>query len=453
MENALKQYIELYRQHSGMVSRHAPEVMNALRDEALTILEDNGLPAKGSENYEVTDLPGILAPDYGLNINRLPLDVNPAASFRCGVPHLSTSLFFLINDMFAQSSSSRSEIQEGVEVGSLASCLNEDEAGKKFYGKIADIANPIVALNTLFAQDGLFIRIKKGVKLKKPLQLVSILQNSLPLMAVRRILIIVEENAEGQLLVCDHTQNPDIDMMSLQVIEIVAQSGSRFDIYDLEESSRKTSRLSALYLHQEKDSNVLIDGMTLFNGVTRNEYHTVFRGENAELKLLGMGVETGNSFLSNYSFINHSVGHCFTDELFKYIVEDEAVGAFVGTIYVAPGAVKTEAFQTNRNMVTSPSARMFSKPQLEIYNDDVKCSHGSATGQLDAMQLFYMRSRGLSEEEANLLLKQAFMADVIDGVRIPMLRDRLVSLVEKRFVGESVMCADCDICPAPKPTV
>ena len=113
---------------------------------------------------------------------------------------------------------------------------------------------------------------------------------------------------------------------------------------------------------------------------------------------------------------------------------------------MAPGAVGTEASQTNRNMVGSDTARMYSKPQLEIYNDDVKCSHGSAVGQLDPMQVFYMRSRGLSEEEARLLLKQAFMADVIDGVRMERLKDRLQHLVERRFAGELASCSSCGLC-------
>ena len=445
MESALKQYLDLFKKHSDLVVSHAPEAMNSLRERAFEALERNGLPKKGTENYEVTDLQEFLAPDYGLNINRIPLDVNPSASFRCGVPHLSSALFFLINDSFAESAALRKILPEGVIVGSLAKYLLQGE-GIDCYGTLADMGNPVVALNSLLVQDGVFIRIKKGVILEKPLQLVNILQNTMPLMAVRRVLIIVEDNAQARLLVCDHTQNPDVDLMSLQVVEAVVGDGASLDIYDLEESSERTSRLSALYLRQGRGSNVLIDGMTLFNGKTRNEYHTVFGGEHAELKLLGMGVENNSSLLSNFSNIDHAVGNCHTDELFKYVVDDEAKGAFVGKIYVAPGAVKTEAYQNNRNMVCSSSARMFSKPQLEIYNDDVKCSHGSATGQLDPMQLFYMRSRGLSEEESLLLLKQAFMSDVIDGIRIPMLRDRLVSILERRFTGENVMCEDCDIC-------
>lgn len=446
MGNALQQYLDLYSEHGTLICRHAPHALNARREEAYKILNDLGLPKFGSENYEISDPESMLAPDYGLNIARLPLDVNPAESFRCGVPHLSTSLYFMINDIWGESKGARAGLPEGVEIGSLASYLKDDEKAKESYGKLADLGNPIVALNTMLVQDGLYLRVRKGVKVEKPIQLVNILQSLMPLMAVRRLLIIIEEDAEARLLICDHTQNHSIDMMSLQVTEVSVGRNAVFDIYDLEESGPKTNRMHALYLRQEEGSSVAIDGITLYNGRTRNEYHTQFAGERGELKLYGLGVEDKARVLDNFSFINHAVKNCHTDELFKYIVDDEAKGAFTGRIYVAPGASGTEAYQNNRNLVGSDTARMFSKPQLEIYNDDVKCSHGSATGQLDSLQVFYMRSRGLSEEEARLLLKQAFMSDVVNGVRLPVLRDRLNILLERRFAGEAAACGDCEIC-------
>ena len=304
----------------------------------------------------------------------------------------------------------------------------------------------MVALDTLLAQDGFYLRIKKGVKTDKPLQLVNILQNGMPLMAIRRMLIIIEEGAEAKLLVCDHTQNPEIDFLTLETVEIFVAENASFDFYNLEESTIGTHRISSLYLRQEADSRVVIDGITLYNGVTRNEYFCRFEGENASLRLLGMGIEDENRSLSTYSRIDHAVAHCHSDELFKYSVDDNARGAFTGRIYVAEGAVKTEAYQSNRNLVGSETARMESRPELEIYNDDVKCSHGSATGQLDPLQMFYMRTRGLDEATARLLLKQAFMADIIDGVRVEALRDRLHLLVERRFAGASSACATCAGC-------
>ena len=147
----------------------------------------------------------------------------------------------------------------------------------------------------------------------------------------------------------------------------------------------------------------------------------------------------------NSSNVNHRAAHCRSSQLFKYVLDDQSTGAFEGSILVSPEAPYTEAYQSNRNMLASQQARMHTKPQLEIYNDEVKCSHGATTGQLDASALFYMRSRGISEKEARLMLMQAFMADVIETVRMEGLRDRLRHLVEKRFYGQQTLCADCGI--------
>lgn len=443
--NALTQYLDLYRNHRDIIDANSAEPINALRPEAFSILENTTLPKAGSDNYENTDLEAMLAPDYGLNIAKIDIDVNPAASFHCDVPKISGQPFLVINDTF--SGQSVTNLPEGVEAGSLRKFAQENpELFSRYYGKAADLKNPIVALDSLLAQDGLFLRIKKGVKLEKPFQLVNILQNGMPLMAVRRVLIIIEEDAKGSLLVCDHTQNPDLDFLTLETVEIFAQKNASFDFYNLEESTARTSRISSLYLRQQAGSSVVIDGITLYNGTTRNEYFCRFEGEDASLRLLGMAIEDEKRSLSTYSRINHDVKRCKSDELFKYSVDDDARGAFTGRIYVAEGAEKTEAYQSNRNLVGSDTARMESKPELEIYNDDVKCSHGSATGQLDSLQLFYMRTRGLDEPTARLLLKQAFMADIIDGIAVEALRDRLHLLVERRFAGAESACSSCAGC-------
>lgn len=447
MNKALQQYLTLYSENKDLICSKSAPGFNVWREQAYRNLLAEGLPKHGSENYEITDLAEMLAPDFGLNIARIPLDVNPADSFKCGLPHLSSALFFMLNDMWGESKGARNVLPEGVEIGPLSRYMQPDGEATEFYGKIADLLNPIVALNTMLVQEGLFLRVKKGMKVERPIQLVNIIEAMIPLMAVRRILLIVEEGAEIKLLSCDHSNSREKTSASLTVTEIFAAKGSRVEFYDMEENGSLSNRLSALYLRQEEDSHAVVESFTLHNGMTRNEFHCEFAGKGSSLKLYGLGIEDHHNLLDNYSRIAHNAGDCHTDELFKYIVEDEGRGAFTGRIYVAPGAAKTEAYQSNRNLVTSDRARMFSKPQLEIYNDDVKCSHGSATGQLDPMQLFYMRQRGLSDDEARLLLKQAFMADVIQGVSLDLLRDRLHNLVERRFIGQDLSCSDCEVCP------
>ena len=444
MEECLRQYVELYESNRHALDANSAPVLNTRRPQACSNLRKMRLPRLGEENYEATDLAALLSPDYGLNLNRVRLDLNPAESFRCGVPRMSTSLFFLVNDLFEAAPGSREELPEGVEVESLRKmALAKPEVVDAYYNCLADPENPIAALSTLLVQDGLWIRIPRGVALEKPLQLVNLLGGVSRLMAVRRVVIVVEECAKASLLICDHTNYNAETLLGLETIEVFAGAGSHFELYDIEESSEKTSRLCATWVRQEADSKVVLNGMTIYNGKTRNEYHCLYAAPGSELKLYGMGIADKERVIDNYSVVNHSVGHCHTDELFKYSVDDKARCAFAGLVKVAYGAEKTEAYQSNRNLVGSDEARMFSKPQLEIYNDDVKCSHGSATGRLDEKQLFYMRTRGLDEQEARLLLKQAFMADVIESVAIPGLRERLIHMVERRFAGETSGCRDC----------
>ena len=289
------------------------------------------------------------------------------------------------------------------------------------------------------------VYVPQGVAVERPIQLVNIFRSDVDLMANRRVLVIMEPRSEAKLLVCDHSIDT-VRFLANQVIEVFVGEGASFDYYDLEESSDTTTRFSSLFVKQEAESNVVINGITLTNGLTRNDYQVELLGERAETTLCGMSILDKEQHVDTYTHITHAVPRCKSNELFKNVLNDQAVGAFSGRILVKEGADKTEAYQSNRNLCATREARMYSKPQLEIYADDVKCSHGMTTGQLDEEAIFYMRSRGISLEEARMLLSVAFTSDVIDHVRVEALRDRLHRLVEKRFRGELAKCAGCRIC-------
>ena len=320
------------------------------------------------------------------------------------------------------------------------------EVASRYYVKAAPTGKDgIVALNTMLAQDGFVVYVPEGVVVERPIQLVNIFRSDVDTMANRRILVIMEPRSEAKLLVCDHSID-DVKFLATQVVEIFAGEGAFFDYYDLEESSMSTTRFASVHVKQEAGSNVLVNGITLNNGLTRNNYYIELNGEQAEATLCGMSILDKEQQLDTYSHITHAVPHCTSNELFKNVLDDHAVGAFSGRILVKEDAQKTAAYQTNRNLCATREARMYSKPQLEIYADDVKCSHGMTTGQLDETALFYMQSRGIPRDEARMLLSVAFTADVIDYVRLDALKDRLHKLVEKRFRGELARCAGCRIC-------
>ncbi len=443
---SINQYLDLYKENRDAINAHSAGVLNSFREAAYNAIGYKQLPKRGDESYEKTSVDEMFAHDYGVNINRMDIPVNVATSFKCDVPNMSTWMSFIVNDMFHASSTSRNKMPEGVIVDSLARvAIDNPHLVAKYYGSIAPLEDTGVALNTLLVQDGVLIYIPKGVKLEKPLQLVNIFSSPIDLMALRRVLVVLEDDAEAQLLVCDHTQDNKHKYLSSQVIEIVMGERSRFDIYDMEESSAATSRYSRLFARQSAGSNLLVNGTTLMCGTTRNAYDIDIEGDGCETLLTGMAIGSDAQHIDNSSNINHRASHCHSSQLFKYVLDNESIGAFEGSILVAPGAKYTEAYQSNRNLLASTSAKMHTKPQLVIYNDDVKCSHGATTGQLDATALFYMRSRGISEKEARLMLMQAFMVDVIDSVRMDGLRDRLKHLVEKRFYGQQMLCGECSV--------
>ena len=213
----------------------------------------------------------------------------------------------------------------------------------------------------------------------------------MPMMLNRRVLVVLGNNAEAKLLLCDHTQNNTLDFLNNQVIEVYAGENSMLDIYDLEESSERTHRVSSMWIDQQNGSNVLINGMTLLNGYTRNIYNIEVNGEHCETYLLGMAICNDNQIIDNHSYIGHNRSHCHSNELFKYVLDDNSCGAFTGKILVKQGADKVEAYQSNKNILASDSAKVHTKPQLEIYNDDVRCSHGATTDNWTKMRCFICR--------------------------------------------------------------
>ncbi len=445
--NAEQQYIDLYTQCEGMITQHSSEVMNAMRKRAFEDFCRLGFPTRKVEKYKYTDVAKLFEPDYGLNLNRLDIPVNSNEVFKCDVPNMSTSLYFVLNDSFYEKELPKAALPEGVLVGGLkALSIEHPELVARYYGTLANTGkDAVAALNTMLAQDGLLVYVPKGVVVERPIQVVNMLRSAVDFMVNRRVLVVLEEGAQLKMLVCDHAMDR-VKFLTTQVIEVFAGENSVFDLYELEETHNNTVRFSNLYVHQEAGSNVLLNGMTLHNGMTRNTTEVTLAGRGAEVKMLGMAIEDKQQRVDNNTFIDHKVSDCVSTELYKYVLDDSAVGAFAGKVLVREGAQRTVSQQTNRNLCATREARMYTQPQLEIYADDVKCSHGATVGQLDENALFYMRQRGIEEKEARLLLMFAFVNEVVDEIRLEALKDRLHLLVEKRFRGELNKCQGCAIC-------
>ncbi len=441
------QYITLYEQCREMICANSSDVMNRHREEAFDYLREHGFPTRKSERYKYTDLQRLFEPDYGLNLRRLDIPVNPYDAFRCDVPNLSTSLYFVVNDAFYTHALPKGKLPSGVIVDSLRSVsASHPQLVTPYYATLArSDGDSVTALNTMLAQDGLLVYVPRGVKIDRTIQVINILRSDVDLMVNRRVLIIVEEGAEARLLFCDHTAD-DRRFLSTQVIEAFVGDNASLDLYCLEETHYKNTRVSNLYIEQQANSRVNHHIITLHNGVTRNRTDVALKGEGAECRLNGCVIADKNQHVDNNTLIDHQVPHGTSHELYKYVLDDESTGAFAGRVLVRHGAQHTVSEEVNQNLCATERARMYTQPMLEIYADDVKCSHGSTVGQLNDAALFYMRQRGISLREARTLLQLAFVNEVIDHIRLEPLRDRLHYLVEKRFRGELSKCEGCKLC-------
>ena len=428
-------YIELFGENKALFQADKPLWWETKRAEAIKLLETK----------EIESFKDAYALDYGLNVRRLPFAGEPFSLFRCDIPGLATSNYLVLNDSF-YAQVSEPNLPKGVIICSLSEAFKQHADMIKPYLEQMNISNADMALNTLLAQDGMFIYIPDGVQLEKPIQLVNLMYGKVDMMAVSHNLAIIGENAKAQVLVCDHAYGEEVSYLSNRFTQVFVGKNSTYEHYKLESSSSKTNNISTLQIYQEEGSQVLSNLITLANGKTHNRVEANLNGKGAYLSLNGLGLGQDSEKIENHTFINHNVAGATSNELFKYILDDNSVGDFYGLIKVLKDAQQTQAYQTNRNLCLSKEARMHTRPQLEIYADDVKCNHGATVGQLDENALFYMRARGIDPAEAKMLLMFAFVHDVLDNVRIEPLKDRLQLLIERRLRGDNSHCSGCKIC-------
>ena len=440
MMGSERQYIELFQQNRALLAQ-SPQVIDRLRDTSYEKFCRMGFPTTKAERYRYTNVAESFSPDYGVNLKRVAFPLNPYEIFRCDVPNLSTSLYFVVNDMFFHDEKPKGHLPEGVIIGSL-----KDFATSAYYNRLAGKANDATTdLNTMLAQDGLYVYVPKNVKVDRAIQVINILRSDVDLMVNRRVLIVLEEGAEIKMLFCDHAAD-NRNFLATQVIEAYVGENASLDLYCMEETHHKNVRVSNVYIDQQANSRVNHNVITLHNGITRNKLDLTFSGEGAECQCYGCVIADKQQHVDNNTLIVHKVPHCTSNELYKYVLDDKATGAFAGRVLVEHGAQKTTSQMTNQNLTATKEARMYTQPMLEIYADDVKCAHGSTVGQLNDAALFYMRQRGISLQEAKVLLQNAFINEVIDHMQLEPLRDRLHYLVEKRFRGELNKCSGCKLC-------
>ncbi|MDR3327666.1 MAG: Fe-S cluster assembly protein SufD [Prevotellaceae bacterium] len=445
--NREKEYIDFYRNFSKSIKENSAECLNLFRDSAFETFEKRGFPTKNEEAYLYSNLSDTLDIEYGLNINRLKFLIDKNALFHCKIPTINSTLAFMVNDNFYLPENQKNTLPKGVVFCSISQAETlYPEVVKKYFGKQSSKSDDkFVSFNSVFVQNGYFLYIQQNTKLEQPLQLINLLRSASPLMTFSHNLIVIESDTEAKMLICNHTAD-DVDFFANRLTEIFVEDNAKLEYYTLENSNLHTNNFSQIFLNQKDSSKVVINNLGLASNKIRNSIETDIDGSYADLLLRGIFIGSGKQETDNHTVIRHNQPHSTSNELFKYILGEQSHGVFSGRIIVNQAAQKTESHQTNKNICLTPEASMQSRPQLEIYADDVKCGHGATTGQIDNEALFYLQARGIDQKTARQMLLTAFVSDVLACVRLDVLRERLTLMVEKRLKGDNVHCNDCFIC-------
>jgi Fe-S cluster assembly protein SufD len=439
-----EKYLKLFHDNIGKISGISSPYINSFREEAFGKFSELGIPTKKDEAYKYTNLNLFFDHDYASYFIPDRSDFQKAEDFRCDILDLDAHGIVLLNGFYPTINGKMTQLPGGVWIGSLNEAAKRfPEIIEKHYGKYA--ASPtdgLVHLNSAMASDGVFVYVPQGATLSKPVQVVNLVGGDVDSFTQQRNLIIVDKRAEFSIIICDHTLSPK-KFLTNAVTEIFVGEEAHFDIIRVQNEHNAACKITHTFIHQERNSVASSNNMTLHGGLIRNSTYHYLGGEGAECHSYGLYLADKWQHIDNFVNVDHAFPHCTSTQLFKGVLDDMATGAFNGRILVRPDAQGTLAYQKNNNILLTDDAKMDTKPQLEIYADDVKCSHGATVGQLDNDALFYLQSRGINKREARLMLMFGFAHEVIQNIRIEPLRERMDNLVMQRLRGELSRCASC----------
>lgn len=377
-------------------------------------------PTTRNERWKYTRVAKITSKSFvpkSGNIHQLNLPVSDAYTI------------VFVNGYFNASLSSLNNLPEGIVISPVS------ETKSEFLGEIVNTENNIfVALNTLHATNGAFVRITAKTIAEKPIQIVHVLTGENTISNTRN-LIVSEQFSEAEIVQVFLSENA-VESFANNVTEIIVEDNAKLIVDKLQNETEENFHISTEHIKQAKNSNFKINTITLNGGLVRNDLFIDVKGQNVETHLNGTYVLKGNQHVDNHTTVDHLLPNCESNELYKGVVDEKATAVFNGKVFVRPNAQKINAYQSNGNVLLSDSASVNSKPELEIYADDVKCSHGSTTGQLDEEAIYYLRARGISEKSAKALMVTAFIGDVIDKIDNESVVEYVHNELHKRFGWE-----------------
>jgi Fe-S cluster assembly protein SufD len=407
--------------------------LHNIRTEALRNFENKGFPTKKEEAWKYTSLNAVLKNDFSV----FPKEEN-AVNFtdvkKYFLHEIDTYKVVFIDGVFSSFLSSTTH--DGLDVCLMSSALTKPkykEVIDTYFNKIANAEDSLTSLNTAFASEGAYVNIPKNKVADKPIEIVYLSTgNEAALMVQPRNLIIVGKNAQVQIIERHQSLNSN-PVLTNSVTEIFAAERAIVDYYKIQNDVQSANLVDNTFIAQKSDSNASVHTFSFGGNITRNNLNFYHQGEHVESTLKGITIISDKQLVDHYTLVRHAEPNCESHQNYKGIFDGNSTGVFNGKIYVEREAQKTDAFQQNNNILLSEKATINAKPQLEIFADDVKCSHGCTIGQLDESAMFYMQSRGIPQKEAKALLMYAFSNEVIESIRIPELKNRITKIIATKL--------------------
>lgn len=438
-----EQFLVTYRKNAALLSKNDSEFLYGKRTAAVEAFKALGFPSNKNEGWRKTDLSKTLEHDYTLDLENQNRKTNLKSIFECDINDFDTDLFTILNG-WCLAENPPMKMDNGVIIAPISRAQQEfpEIFNAHFEQLTTESTNGLIALNTAFFTDGYFIYVPDNVEVDRTIQMVNLIDSEIRLFSNTRNLVVLGNNAKLKLVHCDDSLTSSGSFVN-SVTEIFVGEGSHLDYYKLQNKDEHATVMTNNFIKQGRDSHTQSNTITLNGGFIRNETNVKLAGTGANAEIYGLYLVDKNQFVDNHVFVDHMVSNCTSSQLFKGIADDNAKAVFNGHILVQQDAQKTEAFQNNNNIQLTDTVSINTHPFLEIYADDVKCSHGATVGQLDTQALFYMMQRGICERTAKMLLMFSFTQQVIENINLPVLKEKIENLVTRRLKGELSACENC----------
>ena len=433
----MERFASLFKDYETILNGKSKQTAHTYRQAAIDKLKDLRFPTRRDEDWKYTSVARVVEEDYVLGE---VFDLDPATLQQYAASDIDVYDLVFTNGQLHEGLSNWTDLPKGLTIEKLTTTLNgtavQEMLSHDEQVAMDDVENPFIAINAAFSQDGMFIHVARNTVVDKPIRLLYFTQNKAgnPVLTTPKITLIAEENSEATIIESYYGLDHQTASFSNSVNRFLVKENARLSHYKIQVEGPAAYQIVNTAVQQARNSTFTSFSIDLGGKIVRNNISAYLGGQGISSNLYGVYLPQDQQHVDTQTFIDHAMPHCVSNELYKGIIDDRGRGVFNGKVLVRQDAQKTNAFQQNSTLVLSEKGIMDSKPQLEIFADDVRCSHGATIGQLDESAVYYLKARGLSDQQARQLLQFAFIGEVLENIPLDAIRNHVSGLVNRKLV-------------------